>query len=90
MTGRRGETHRRETPGADIERAVEDFGQLVATVIAAGPAEARRVVEVVPSSTLRAMVLTEATTIARVLLTEAKGDKLKAYDRLQVERRRWQ
>jgi hypothetical protein len=85
-----GVTHRPSRPGGEPERAVEDLGQLVATVLAAGPDEARRTLEATPAATVKQILLDEAVRRARVLLTEAKGDRVRAYDLMMRERRRWQ
>jgi hypothetical protein len=90
MTRPRGETHKRKRPGGELERAVCDLDQLIAVVLAAGGDEARRVLEATPGVDVRQWVLTEAVRRARVLLVESGGDRLKAYDALMRERRRWQ
>jgi hypothetical protein len=74
-----GVTHRPNRPGGEPERAVEDLGQLVATVLAAGLDEARRTLEATPAVTVKRMLLDEAIVMARVLLVEAGGDKVRAY-----------
>jgi hypothetical protein len=89
VKGQQGEVHKkRERPGDGVEPEVEDFTQLVANCIAA-PGEVWTVLTRAPASVLRSILLDEAMTRAVVLLREAKGDKVRAYDALQQERRRW-
>jgi hypothetical protein len=69
------EHHKRERPGGEIERAVEDLYQLTSTVLAVGVDEARRTVDATPAATAKRILLDEAVRRARVLMAEAGGDR---------------